>query len=201
VDILNEDVIIQAHCYRQDEILALIRLAEAFGITIESFHHGVEAYKVAPEIAAHGSGAVVWTDWSSFKIEAYDATVYNARLLHEAGLLTSLHSDNSHIASRMNWEAAKMVRAGLDPETALSMVTTAPAKILRIDDRVGSLEPGKDGDFVIWSGDPLSTLAKAEQTWVDGRKYFDLEDDARRRQAIEKERALLIERILEEKND
>ena len=201
VDILNEDVIIQAHCYRQDEILALIRLAEAFGITIESFHHGVEAYKVAPEIAAHGSGAVVWTDWSSFKIEAYDATVYNARLLHEAGVLTSLHSDNSHIASRMNWEAAKMVRAGLDPETALSMVTSAPAKILRIDHRVGSLEPGKDGDFVIWSGDPLSTLTKAEQTWIEGRKYFDLEEDARLRQAVEKERALLIERILEEKND
>ena len=201
VDILNEDVIIQAHCYRQDEILALIRLAEEFDMTIESFHHGVEAYKVAPEIAAHGSGAVVWTDWSSFKIEAYDATVYNARLLHEAGVLTSLHSDNSHIASRMNWEAAKMVRAGLDPETALSMVTTAPAKILGIDHRVGSLEPDKDGDFVIWSGDPLSTLTKAEQTWVDGRKYFDLEDDTRRRQVIEKERALLIERILEEKND
>ncbi len=201
VDILNEDVIIQAHCYRQDEILALIRLAEAFDMTIESFHHGVEAYKVAPEMAEHGSGAVVWTDWSSFKIEAYDATVYNARLLHEAGVLTSLHSDNSHIASRMNWEAAKMVRAGLDPETALSMVTSAPAKILRIDHRVGSLETGKDGDFVIWSGDPLSTLTKAEQTWVDGRKYFDLEDDARRRQAIEKERSQLIERILEEKND
>lgn len=94
-----------------------------------------------------------------------------------------------------------MVRAGLDPETALSMVTTAPAKILRIDHRVGSLEPGKDGDFVIWSGDPLSTMTKAVQTWVDGRKYFDLEVDARRREAIEKERSQLIERILEEKND
>jgi imidazolonepropionase-like amidohydrolase len=117
VDILNEDILVQSHSYRQDEILMLMRLAEDFDFTIKAFHHGVEAFKVAPELADHGAGAVVWSDWGGFKIEAYDNTNYNARLLHEAGVVTSLHSDNSQIASRMNWEAAKMVRVGVDPET------------------------------------------------------------------------------------
>ncbi len=201
VDILNEDILVQSHSYRQDEILMLMRLAEDYDFTIKAFHHGVEAYKVAPELAEHGAGAVVWSDWGGFKIEAYDNTNYNARLLHEAGVKTSLHSDNSQIAARMNWEAAKMVRVGVDPEVAMSMITSATAELLGIDDKVGSLEPGKDADFVIWSGDPLSTFTKAEQTWIDGRKYFDLEEDAALREAIEKERAQLIELIMEEKND
>jgi imidazolonepropionase-like amidohydrolase len=201
VDILNEEIRVQSHSYRQDEILMLMRLAEEFDFTIKAFHHGVEAYKVAPELKEHGAGAVVWTDWTSFKIEAYDATNYNARLLHEAGVLTSLHSDNSQLASRMNWESAKMVRAGMDPEDALALITINTAKLLGIDDKVGSLEPGKDADFVIWNGDPLSTFTKAEQTWIDGRKYFDLEEDAEIRRAIELERAMLIERVLEVQND
>jgi len=201
VDILNEEIRVQSHSYRQDEILMLMRLAEEFDFRIKAFHHGVEAYKVAPELKEHGAGAVVWTDWTSFKIEAYDATNYNARLLHEAGVLTSLHSDNSQLASRMNWESAKMVRAGMDPEDALALITINTAKLLGIDDKVGSLEPGKDADFVIWNGDPLSTFTKAEQTWIDGRKYFDLEEDAEIRRAIELERAMLIERVLEVQND
>jgi len=201
VDILNGDILVQSHSYRQDEILMLMRLAEEFDFTIKAFHHGVEAYKVAPELAEHGAGAVVWSDWGAFKIEAYDKTVYNARLLHEAGVVTSLHSDNSQIAARMNWEAAKMVRAGLDPEVAMSMITSSTAKLLGIDDKVGSLEPGKDGDFVIWNGDPLSTFTKPEQTWIDGRKYFDLNEDAQLRKDIENERAQLIRLIMEEGND
>ncbi len=199
VDILNEDILVQSHSYRQDEILALMRVAEKFDFTVKAFHHAVEAYKVGPELADHGAGAVVWSDWSSFKIEAYDGTIFNARLLNEAGVVTSLHSDNSQIASRMNWEAAKMVHAGVDPETALSMVTINTATLLGIDDRVGSLEPGKDADFVIWNGDPLSTFTKAEQTWIDGRKYFDLEEDAQLRQQIEEDRSKLIQYILETK--
>ncbi|MCC5943039.1 MAG: amidohydrolase family protein [Balneolaceae bacterium] len=200
-DILNGDILVQSHSYRQDEILMLMRLAEDYDFRIKAFHHGVEAYKVAPELAEHGAGAVVWSDWGGFKIEAYDNTNYNARLLHEAGVVTSLHSDNSQIASRMNWEAAKMVRVGVDPETALSMVTSSTAKLLGIDHRVGSLEPGKDADFVIWNGDPLSTFTKAEQTWIDGRKYFDLEEHAELEQAIEEERAKLIQWIMEAEND
>jgi imidazolonepropionase-like amidohydrolase len=201
VDILNGDILVQSHSYRQDEILMLMRLAEEFDFTIKAFHHGVEAYKVAPELAEHGAGAVVWSDWGGFKIEAYDNTNYNARLLHEAGVVTSLHSDNSQIAARMNWEAAKMVRAGVDPEVAMSMITSSTAKLLGIDDRVGSLESGKDADFVIWNGDPLSTFTKAEQTWIDGRKYFDLDEDAQLRSNVEAERAQLIRLILEEQND
>lgn len=197
VDILNEDILVQSHSYRQDEILALMRVAEKFDFTIKAFHHGVEAYKVGPELAEHGAGAVVWSDWTSFKIEAYDATIYNARLLDEAGVLTSLHSDNSQIASRMNWEAAKMVHAGVDPEKALAMVTINTAALLGIDNRVGSLETGKDADFVIWNGDPFSTFTKAEQTWIDGRKYFDLDEDALLRSDIEQERSRLIQYILE----
>ncbi|MFW6347160.1 MAG: amidohydrolase family protein [Cyclonatronaceae bacterium] len=197
-DILNGDLLVHSHSYRQDGILALMRLAEEFDFTVKSLHHSVEAYKIASEIAAHGAGAVVWSDWSSFKVEAYDATVYNARLLREAGVLTSLHSDNSQIASRMNWEAAKMVRAGVAPEDALAMVTIDTAHILGIEEHVGSLEAGKDADFVIWSGDPLSTFTKAEQTWIDGRKYFDLEEDARMRLEVEAEREQLIQLILED---
>lgn len=196
-DILSGDILVQSHSYRQDEILALTKVAEAFDFTIKAFHHAVEAYKVGPELARHGAGAVVWSDWSSFKIEAYDGTIYNARLLSEAGVVTSLHSDNSQIASRMNWEAAKMVHAGMDPEDALALVTINPAILLGIDSSVGSLEEGKDADFVIWNGDPLSTQTKAEQTWIDGRKYFDLQEDAELREQIREERGKLIQYMLE----
>ncbi len=199
VDILNEDILVQSHSYRQDEILALMRLAEEFDFTIKAFHHGVEAYKVAPELREHGAGAVVWTDWSSFKIEAYDASVYNARLLVELGVLTSLHSDNSQLAARMNWEAGKMVRAGMDEVDAMALITINTAKLIGVDDRIGSLESGKDGDFVIWSGHPLSTFTRAEQTWVDGRRYFDLEEDRVLRARAADERARLIQAALNDR--
>jgi imidazolonepropionase-like amidohydrolase len=196
VDIMNGDILIQAHSYRQDEILMLMRVAEEFDVTIDAFHHGVEAYKVAPELREHGAAAVVWSDWSGFKIEAYDATLYNARLLHEAGVMTSLHSDNSTIAGRMNWEAGKMVRAGLDEEDALAMVTINTARALGIDDQVGSLEAGKDADFVIWNGNPLSQFSMAQQTWVDGRRYFDLDEHTELEARVAEERADLIQHLL-----
>jgi imidazolonepropionase-like amidohydrolase len=196
VDILNGDILVMSHAYRQDEMLMLMRLAEEFDFRIHAFHHGVEAYKIAPELAAHGAAAVVWTDWSSFKIEAYDATTYNARVLRDAGVLTSLHSDDSQIASRMNWEAGKLLRTGFSAEEALALVTSDAARILGVHDRVGSLEPGKDADFVIWSGDPLSTQTRAEQTWIDGRRYFDIDEDRRMREQVERERAQLIQLIL-----
>ncbi len=197
VDILNQELLISSHGYRQDEFLALIRLAEEFGFRVQTLQHGVEAYKIAPELARAGVGAVVWSDWSSFKMEAYDATIYNARILMEAGVTVSLHSDNSEIASRMNWEAGKLLRTGLTEEQALSLVTDQAAKVVAIDERVGSLEPGKDGDFVIWNGNPLSQFTKAEQTWIDGRRYFSLEEDARLREQIQRERNQLIQAILQ----
>ena len=139
---------------------------------------------------------MVWSDWGAFKMEAYDATVYNARILIEAGVVTSLHSDNSEIASRMNWEAGKLLRTGLTPEQAMSTVTNQAAEAVAIHDQVGSLEAGKDADFVIWSGNPLSQFSRAEQTWVDGRRYFSLEEDAALRDRIEEERTQLIQAIL-----
>jgi len=129
-------------------------------------------------------------------MEAYDASAYNARILIEAGVVTSLHSDNAEIASRMNWEAGKLLRTGLTQEQALSTVTDQAAKAVAIDARVGSLEAGKDGDFVIWNGNPLSQFTRAEQTWVDGRRYFSLEEDAAMRVQIDRERTQLIQAIL-----
>ena len=199
VDIMNGDILVMSHAYRQDEMLTLMRLAEELGFKVHAFHHGVEAYKIAPEIAAHGAGAVVWSDWGAFKLEAYDNTTYNARLLTDAGVLTSLHSDDSQISSRMNWEAAKMLKTGISEEQALALVTSSTAKILGIDKRVGSLEPGKDADFVIWSESPLSTKAHAEQTWIDGRRYFDIEEDRQLREQAEQDRARLIQAIMSQR--
>ncbi|MDE2806110.1 MAG: amidohydrolase family protein [Gemmatimonadota bacterium] len=196
LDILDQELLISSHGYRADEFLALVRLAEEFGFRVQTLQHGVEAYKIAPELAASGVAAVVWSDWGAFKLEAYDATVYNARILIEAGVVTSLHSDNSEIASRMNWEAGKLLRTGLTPEQALSTVTNQAAEAIAIHDRVGSLEAGKDADFVIWSGDPLSQFTRAEQTWIDGRRYFSLEEDAAMREQIAQERTQLIQAIL-----
>ena len=196
LDILDQELLISSHGYRADEFLALVRLAEEFGFRVQTLQHGVEAYKIAPELAASGVAAVVWSDWGAFKLEAYDATVYNARILIEAGVVTSLHSDNSEIASRMNWEAGKLLRTGLTPEQALSTVTNQAAEAVAIHDQVGSLEAGKDGDFVIWSGNPLSQFSRAEQTWIDGRRYFSLDEDAAMRDRIEEERAQLIQAIL-----
>jgi imidazolonepropionase-like amidohydrolase len=196
VDIMSGDILVMSHAYRQDEMLMLMRIAEEFDFRIRAFHHGVEAYKLGPELAAHGAGAVVWSDWSSFKIEAYDATTYNARVLIDAGVLTSLHSDNSQIAARMNWEAAKMLRNGVSEQDALALVTINTAQILGIADRVGSLEAGKDADFVIWSAHPLSTETRTEQTWIDGRRYYDIEEDRRLREQVERERAQLLQLVL-----
>ena len=147
LDILEQELLISSHGYRADEFLALVRLAEEFGFRVQTLQHGIEAYKIAPELAASGVAAVVWSDWGGFKLEAYDASVYNARILIEAGVVTSLHSDNSEIASRMNWEAGKLLRTGLTEEQALSTVTNQAAMAMAIDDRVGSLEEGKDGDL------------------------------------------------------
>ncbi len=196
LEILKGERHIHSHCYRQDEIIALIRVAEDFGVTIRSFQHTVEGFKVAEVLQEHGAGAAVWSDWWAFKVEAYDATTYNARLLHDQGVLTVIHSDNTQLATRMNWEAAKVVQTGVYEEDALSMITINAAKMLGIDHRVGSLEAGKDADFVIWKQHPLATDTRAEQTWVDGRKYFDIEDDVRMREEVREQRAQLIQSAL-----
>ena len=198
LEVIRGDRIAHVHAYRQDEMLMMLRLAEEYGFTIASFEHTLEGYKIADELRDHGAAAVVWTDWSSFKVEAHDGILHNARLLNEVGVLTSLHSDNTQLATRMNWEAAKTVKTGVDEIDAMNFITLHPAKIMGIDHRVGSLEPGKDADFVIWNGHPLSSLSIPQQTWVDGRKYFDREEDKLLREEVMKERALIINYILEE---
>ncbi len=200
LEVLEGERKVHVHAYRQDEMLMMMRLAEEFDFTVGTFEHGLEGYKIADEIREHGAIPVVWSDWQSFKVEAYDGILHNAKLLNDAGVVTSLHSDNTQIATRMNWEAGKVVRTGLSQEDALDMITKHPAIALGVEDRVGTLESGKDADFVIWSGEPLSSFSIAEQTWVDGRKYFDREEDKERREEVKEERLKLIEHLLENRN-
>ena len=201
VEVLNGKRLIHSHCYRQDEILMLMKVAEDFGIRIATLQHVMEGYKIADEIAKHGAGGSTFSDWWAYKIEAWDAIPGNGPLMHDRGVVVSYNSDDNQQATRLNWEAAKAIRFGISEEEALKFVTINPAKQLRIDDKVGSLEEGKDADFVVWSGDPLSTYSKCEQTWVDGRKYFDVKEDLAMRTEIEKERAVLIQKVLASKKE
>jgi imidazolonepropionase-like amidohydrolase len=186
---------IHCHSYRKDEILEVLRVAEEFGVKVATLQHVLEGYKVADEMAKHGAGGSTFSDWWAYKPEAYDAIPYNGALMRERGVLVSFNSDSDELARRLNWEAAKAVRyGGVPPAEALAFVTSNPAKQLGIFQRVGSLEPGKDADFVLWSGDPLSTGSIALQTWVEGRKYFDRAADLAGRPALEKEKADLIAR-------
>lgn len=195
-EILTGRRFIHSHCYRQDEILALIRLAEEFGIRIRTFQHVLEGYKVADEMAAHGVGGSTFSDWWAYKLEAYDATPWNGALMRDRGVLVSFNSDSDELARRLNLEAAKAVKYGAVPEIdALAFVTSNPAKQLGIDRRTGSLEDGKDADFVVWSGHPLSVYTVAEQTWVDGVLEFDRAADVASREAADRERAALVDRV------
>jgi hypothetical protein len=156
---------------------------------------------VADAIAKHGAGASTFSDWWAYKMEVIDAIPYNGSLMTEVGCVVSFNSDSDELARRMNWEAAKAVRyGGIAPAEALKFVTINPAKQLRIDNRTGSLKQGKDADFVIWSGDPLSTFSKCEQTWIEGAKYFDIEADTAMRVEVDRERQRLIQKILRQAN-
>jgi imidazolonepropionase-like amidohydrolase len=192
VEVLEGKRLVHAHCYRADEILMLIRLAEEMGFKISTFQHVLEGYKVAKEIAAHGAGASTFSDWWGYKIEAEDAIPYNAALMHQKGVLVSINSDSAEHARRLNTEAAKTIKwGGLTQDEAFAMVTINPAKQLRIDNKVGSLEVGKDADVVVWSAHPLSSFAVADRVYIDGILYHDREADARRITELEKEKAAL----------
>ncbi|MGY6555361.1 MAG: amidohydrolase family protein [Wenzhouxiangella sp.] len=184
---------VHSHAYRADEMLALMRVAELFDFQIKTFQHALEGYKIGPQMAAHGAGASVFIDWWAFKYEAIDGIGFNPALMHEAGVLTALHSDNPELARRMNLEAAKAVRyGGVDPHDALKMITAFGADQLGVGHRTGRIAEGLDADFVIWSGHPLSVQSRVEQTWVDGRRYFDRAADQRMRERLAAERAELI---------
>jgi N-acetylglucosamine-6-phosphate deacetylase len=196
-EVLRGERTIHAHAYRQDEILMLMRLCEEFGIRVGTFQHILEGYKVADEMARHGAGGSTFSDWWAYKMEVIDAIPFNGALMREAGVLVSFNSDSDELARRLNSEAGKAVKyGGVPEEEALQFVTINPAKQLRIDGRVGSIEPGKDADLAVWSGPPLSSLSRCEQTWIDGRRYFDRAEDGRLRQEQARTRAALIQKAL-----
>ncbi len=201
-EILAGKRMVHSHSYRQDEILMLMRVAEEFGFHVGTFQHVLEGYKVADEMAKHGAGGSTFSDWWAYKFEVIDAIPYNGYLMWDRGVTVSYNSDDPELARRLNTEAAKAVKyGGVPPEEAIKFVTLNPAKQLFIDDRVGSLEPGKDADFVIWSGSPLSPYSHADETWIDGRKYFDRAADVDGRAALAKEREALIAKARQTKDD
>ncbi len=193
LEILDGKRHVHAHAYRADEMLMLLGLSDRYGFDIAAFQHGLEAYKIADEIAAHGVGVSTFSDWWAYKYEVVDAIPYNGPILLDHGVVTSYNSDDDELARRLNTEAAKAVRYGnVSEEQALGLVTIGPATQLGIDGRVGSLEKGKDADFVVWNGNPLSPYSLAEQTWIDGRRYFDRDEDLARRQELTAERDELL---------
>jgi N-acetylglucosamine-6-phosphate deacetylase len=201
LEIINGKRQIHSHAYRSDEMMMLIQLMDQFHVKIAAFHHALEGYKIADEMAKRGIAGSSFSDWWAYKMEAWDAIPGNGPLMHDQGVVVTYNSDSDDLARRLNWEAAKAVKYGIPEEEALKFVTLNSAITLGIDKRVGSLEPGKDADFVIWSGDPLLPYSKCEQTWIDGRKYFDIREDREMQSEIQKERAALIQKILSAKKE
>jgi imidazolonepropionase-like amidohydrolase len=193
VEVLEGKRYVHSHCYREDEILMLMRVAKEFGFKVRTFQHVLEGYKVADELAAAGVGASTFSDWWSYKVEAYDAIPYNAALMTKRGVLVSINSDDAEEATHLNQEAAKSMKfGGLTHDEALKLVTINPAMQLGIDKRVGSIEVGKDADLVIYNHDPLSAYAVVQKTLVDGRVMFDRDKDIADRAVLEKEKKDLI---------
>lgn len=196
-EIVDGRRMIHCHAYRQDEILALMRTCEEFGVKVAVFQHVLEGYKVADAMARHGAAGSSFADWWAYKYEAWDAIPYDGSLMREAGVLVSFNSDDPELARRLNLEAAKAVKYGDVPEEeALKFVTLNPAKQLKVDQYVGSIEVGKQADLVVWSGSPLSTFSRCEQTWVDGRRYFEVNEDAEMRKQNMLKRTALVQKIL-----
>ena len=195
VEVLEGKRYVHAHCYRSDEILMLIRVADEMGFKIRTFQHVLEGYKVAKEIAEHGAGASTFSDWWSYKIEAFDATPYNAAIMQKKGIVVSLNSDSDELQRHLNLEAAKTMRyGGLTENEALAMVTINPAKQLGIDDSVGSIEAGKSADLVLFDKHPLSDYSKPLKVWIDGNEYFDRDKDVEARAELAKKKKVLIDK-------
>jgi imidazolonepropionase-like amidohydrolase len=192
VEILEGKRLVHSHTYRADETLMLIRLAEEMGFKIATFQHILEGYKVADEMAKHGVGGSTFSDWWAYKVEAEDAIPHNAAIMHKRGVLVSINSDSAEHARRLNTEAAKSMHwGGLTEDEVFAFVTINPAKQLKIDNRVGSLEVGKDADVVIWNKHPLSTYAIVDRVYIDGDQYYDRLAEERRLTDARKEKDTL----------
>ena len=201
VEILNGERFISCHSYVQSEINMLMKVAERFGFRINTFTHILEGYKVADKMKEHGVGGSTFSDWWAYKYEVNDAIPYNAAIMSSVGITVAINSDDSEMSRRLNQEAAKSVKyGGMSEEEAWKMVTINPAKLLHLDDRIGSIKVGKDADLVLWNDHPLSVYAKAEKTWIEGALYFDVEKDKQKREDIKNERNKLIQLMSKEKD-
>ncbi|NNK27303.1 MAG: amidohydrolase family protein [Flavobacteriaceae bacterium] len=201
-EILNKERFISCHSYVQSEINMLMKVAEQFNFNINTFTHILEGYKVADKMKEHGVGGSTFSDWWAYKYEVNDAIPHNAAIMHNQGVVTAINSDDGEMSRRLNQEAAKSVKyGGVSEEDAWKFVTLNPAKLLHLDNRVGSLKVGKDADVVLWSGHPMSVYSKAEKTLIEGTVYFDLERDKQLRDAIKKERSELMTMMMKEKNN
>ncbi|MDP9194489.1 MAG: amidohydrolase family protein [Acidobacteriota bacterium] len=188
-DILRGNIDVHAHCYRSDEMIMLLRVADEMGFKIRELQHVLEGYKVAEEIAAHGAGAGTFIDWWGYKAEAYDATPYNVALMVRNNVLTSVNSDSDEVARHLNHDAAKAMKyGGLTEDEALRLCTINPARQLRLDQRIGSIEAGKDADLAIWNAHPLSSYARVDTTFIEGEIYFDRQQDLTQREASKREK-------------
>lgn len=200
-EILNKERFISCHSYVQSEINMLMKVAERFDFNINTFTHILEGYKVADKMKTHGVGGSTFSDWWAYKYEVNDAIPYNAAIMHNAGVVVAINSDDGEMSRRLNQEAAKSVKYGdVSEEDAWKFVTLNPAKLLHIDNRVGSIKVGKDADVVLWSDHPLSIYAKAEKTIIEGVTYFDIKRDEQLRVQIQKEKSELINQMLQAKN-
>ena len=202
VEILNGERHISAHSYVQSEINMLMKVAEQFGFKINTFTHILEGYKVADKMAEHGAGGSTFSDWWNYKYEVKDAIPQNASIMHNAGVTVAINSDDAEMSRRLNQEAAKSVKYGkVSEEEAWNFVTLNPAKLLHIDERVGSIKEGKDADVVLWTDHPLSVYAKAEKTIIEGVVYFDLERDLQLREEVAEQKNILTTQMLKAKNN
>jgi imidazolonepropionase-like amidohydrolase len=202
VEILNSNRFISCHSYVQSEINMLMKVAERYGFRINTFTHILEGYKLADKMKEHGVGGSTFSDWWAYKFEVNDAIPYNAALMHDEGVVTAINSDDAEMGRRLNQEAGKTMKYGGVPvEEALKMVTLNPAKLLHLDDRMGSIKVGKDADVVLWSDKPLSIYAKAEKTIIEGAVFFDRENQEEKLDAIQAERARLVAKMQGEKSN
>jgi imidazolonepropionase-like amidohydrolase len=200
-EILNKERFISCHSYVQSEILMLMNVAEKFNFRVNTFTHILEGYKVADKMKEHGVGASTFSDWWAYKFEVNDAIPYNGAIMHNQGLVVAFNSDDAEMSRRLNQEAAKAVKYGnVSEEEAWKFVTLNPAKLLHIDDKVGSIKVGKDADIVLWNNNPLSIYSKVEKTLIEGVVYYDFQKDEAQQIAVAKERNELIGQLLVEKN-
>ncbi len=199
-EILNKKRFITCHSYVQSEINMLMHLGDSMGFKVNTFTHILEGYKVADKMKAHGAGASSFSDWWSYKMEVKEAIPYNGAILHKMGVVTAFNSDDAEMARRLNQEAAKAVKyGGISEEEALKFVTLNPAQLLHLDSHMGSIKVGKDADVVLWTDHPLSVYAKVDKTIIDGQIYFDVDTDKKLRDEIRKERARIINLMIQAK--